>query len=121
MTFGIFTIIVLSAYIFYFTLMLTMDASKFKNLVLTSPSGKQNFVVPQVEVPTVKVTLKNTGDDNFPELETSPDDERPEDLHEKKEEPTAAGSNLFEALGIETITEEEIIEVDGEALNFMLF
>lgn len=120
MTFEIFTIIVLLSYIFYFALMLTMDAAKFRQSALATASAKQDFVVPQVHNFPVKVSVKNSDDADLPQIESDEHEDKPEPLPQTQDQPKAADSNLFDALGIETISEEDAFEVDGEALNFML-
>lgn len=114
-----FILIVVVAYIFYFTLMVVMDAAKFSKAAVAIASGKQDFVIPQVQHNPVKVTIANTYENDLPQLDVADDDEKPEPL-KATDETKDAGSNMFDALGIETITEEDPFEVDAEALNFML-
>ncbi|HAO05682.1 MAG TPA: hypothetical protein DCQ50_01600 [Chryseobacterium sp.] len=114
-----FALIIIAAYFFYYTVIILMDAAKFSKSAVATADTKQDFVIPQVQQAPVKVVIARSTHEDMPQLDGAEDDDKPEPAN-KAEQTENAGTNVFDALGIETITEEEVIEVDAEALNFML-
>ena len=90
-----FILIVVVAYIFYFTLMVVMDAAKFSKAAVAIASGKQDFVIPQVQHNPVKVTIANTYENDLPQLQN-------------------VNSSVFEALRniYKNIQQKELVELN---------
>jgi len=112
-----FFLILIAAYLFYFTFTILMDAARFSKSAVQVASTKQDFVIPQVQHSPVKVTIAKSSDEEMPQLETL-DDDQPDPI--PKEKLKEGGSNFFDAMGIEIISEDDEFVVDAKALNFML-
>jgi len=114
-----FILIVVAAYFFYYTIIVLIDAAKFSKSAVATADAKQDFVIPQVQQAPVKVVIARSVDEDMPQLDVVEEDDKPQPATQT-EQIINAGTNVFDALGIETITEGDGIEVDAEALNFML-
>lgn len=114
-----FILIVVAAYFFYYTIIIFIDAAKFSKSAVATADAKQDFVIPQVQQAPVKVVMERLSDEDLPQLDVGEEDDKPKPATQT-DQTINPGTNVFDALGIETITEDNMIEVDAEALNFML-